>query len=592
MESPLAEVELHLVESIDDLWALKRWVGERRPVPLGVDTESSGLDPARHRIRLIQVGDLKQGWAVPYPLWGGGILELLYDYEEEITGHNMGFDWRFLKANAGLELPWHKLHDTMILGALDDPTRTKGLKQLSTMLVDKHATTGEKALHEGMTEQGWTWETVPYNFTPYWAYGAMDPVLTAHLWNQLHPRVMERSPEVYDLEMGVVRVCSKMMLKGMRIDHEYINASIEKLQKYALETREWLIKEHNVDSPMSAQQIARALVAMGETITAYTPTNQPQMTKEILDGFRTKSGIAGVSEFVDCVLNLRHAEKMISTYLENFLSMADSDGVVHPQIWTLQARTGRMSISEPALQTLPRDDKIVRGAFIPREGCALISIDASQIEMRLAAALSGDKGLIELFKEMDAGGADIYSGIATELFGEKIEKSDPRRQATKTLSYTKLYGGGVNKMAMGVKLPVSQVQVIHDAFNSRFPGLNKLASLIQQQAREMVMAGERPATFTTMGRYLPCDSGKEFALINYKIQSEAAEVLKKGLLNLEAGGFGDNLCLPIHDEILLEVPTEDADDALIEVNRILNESTEYAVPIPWEGKVMRERWAK
>jgi hypothetical protein len=91
VDSPLSKVKLRLVESISDLEEMKRWAGERRETPLGVDCESEGLDIGRHKIRLLQLGDMHTGWAVPFDLWGGGALEILRSYEGEFVGHNIPF---------------------------------------------------------------------------------------------------------------------------------------------------------------------------------------------------------------------------------------------------------------------------------------------------------------------------------------------------------------------------------------------------------------------------------------------------------------------------------------------------------------------
>jgi DNA polymerase-1 len=251
-----------------------------------------------------------------------------------------------------------------------------------------------------------------------------------------------------------------------------------------------------------------------------------------------------------------------------------------------------MSVTDPALQTLHRDDKIVRGAFIPRPGKVFITIDAAQIEMRLAAALSEDEGLIQAFYEADHGGADFYSGVAGQLFGETVAKSDPRRQAVKTMSYAKLYGAGVQTMARSIGLPVERVKVIHDAFNSRFPGLEIRSKQIMARANAMKRNGERPAEWTTGGRYLPADEGKEFALINYGLQAEAADALKRGIVACDLAGYGELMLLPVHDEIILEADRQDAADVLHGVNHVLNLSSDYTVPIPWEGKILEERWMK
>ena len=507
---------------------------------------------------------------------------------------NSSFDWRFLYKRGGITLPWHKLHDTIILASLDDPTRPRGLKPLSAALVDKGATRGERALHEGMKKNGWTWATVPYSYPAYYAYSALDPCLTTHLWNYLYPRVISDCPSVYELERGITRICSKMMLKGIHLDRAYTEANIAKLNDYAQQSRRWLEEAHGIKNPLSARQISAAIERAGWQITETTATGLPKVDKNTLQQIGDTQGAPlEAQQIAKYVLGVRHLEKITGSYLENFLTSADDEDNIHASLNPLQARTGRMSVTTPALQTLPRESSsTVRGSFSPREGYAFISIDASQIEARLAAALSGDERMIAAFAEADAGGRDFYSGIATELFGEEITKDDNRRQLTKNLTFAKIYGAGVEKMALTVGLPVEVVRPIDEAFNKRFPGLHRMMNRVTRESKNMQARGEVPCIRTTRGRKLPVDENKIYSGLNYTIQGEAAEILKVGILDIDAAGYGDNLIMLVHDEIMAEIEKDRAEEALRDFTDILNKSTNYAVPIPWEGKVMYERWAK
>ncbi len=482
----------------------------------------------------------------------------------------------------------------MTLATLDDPTRLRGLKPLSAMLIDKHATAGERALQEGMRRNQWSWKTVPYNFPAYAYYSALDPVLTCHLWSYLHPRVMADCPEVYALERSITKICSMMMLKGLRIDRNYINQNTARLREYSRQSREWLEAAHKIKNPLSARQISAAMERQGWQITETTRTGLPKVDKPTLEAIRDgQEAPQSASQIARFVLGVRHLDKIIGSYLENLLESADADDVIHPSINPLQARTSRMSVTDPALQTLPRESSsTVRGSFIPREGYALLSIDASQIEARLTAALSKDAGLIKAFAEADAGGRDFYSGIATQMFREEISKDDNRRQLTKNMTFAKIYGAGVPKMAATVGLPVEVVKPIDDAFNERFPGIARMMDRITAEARAMIAAGQRPHVRTSLGRYLPIDEEKIYSGLNYTVQAEAAEALRRGLTDLDSAGYGESLTLVVHDEIIAERPIETAEEDLIQMSEILCKSSNYEVPIPWEGKVMRERWVK
>lgn len=597
MTSPLSGVQLHFVTSIDDVLAMREWAGERRDYPIGYDTESCGLQPITDRLRLGQLGDLRQGWAVPLE-WMGAVLELLRDMfrrKQPVVCHNSVFDWRVTKHSLNFEMPWHLVHDTMILAALADPTRPKGLKPLSSRLIDPNATAGQQLLHDGMKINGWNWATVPADFPPYWAYAALDPVLTCHIWTALSDGVLRESPEAYDLERATTPVLASMMDHGLLLDKPYTLTQLDELRTYVTSARQWLKEAHEVTSLMSARQIAGALELVGAPITGRTPTGLPAVGKEVLH-FITKSDDfpEAARQLANTILKARHAEKVIGTYLENFIDLCGPDGRVHPSIQQLLARTGRMSCTDPNIQNLPRDDKVVRGCFIPAPGYVLISCDFSQVEMRIAAALSRDIGLIAAFAEADAGGRDFYSAIAGDLFGGVVTKEDPRRQAVKSMSYASLYGAGLAKQAMTAGVSVAQLRPIREAFDARFPGLVDLANEIQLEVN--VRASEdsegRPMVRTGTGRPLPGDPKRVYALLNYKIQSEAAEALKRAAVSVASAGLMKYALAPIHDEILFEVPEREAAEVKHEIIKAMTDTERYAVPITAEAKIMPERWTK
>lgn len=589
--SVLSDVSLHLVDSLDEALALRSWLGERREI-LAVDTESGGLSPWKDELRLVQLGDMRAGWAIPWPLWGGLVQELLRRYDGDIVLHNLPHDVKFLKVRGEIDLPWSRLHDTLLLAALDDPMRPRGLKPLSKKLVDPAADAGEQALSAGMKKQGWTWATVPYNFAPYWVYSAADPVLTAWLYHYLAPRVQGDCPDAYDVERGINRICTAMMLKGMRIDREYILRATARLDDYYEKATGWLSQVHGIDSLYSAKKIAQALAENGEPPVRMTATGLPQVDKEFLGRVKEHGSTLAARQIAEQVLGARHAAKMKSAYLDNFIESADADDIVRCHIWQAQAVTGRMSITEPALQTLSRDDTFIRGSFIPREGHVFISADYSQVEARIAAHFANDQGMIEAFEIADGGGPDFFATIASQIFRRAISKKDPERQLTKNVVYGACYGAGVEKMAHTAGVSVEMMRPVKQQFDERFPGLRRFTAECVREARQTAQRDGRPAVRSGMGRYLPVEPSKEYVSVNRKIQAEAAEVLKRAMLDLDAAGLGDAMILPIHDEVLFEVPKDDAEEARKLIEETMTVRDRYCVPLTCSGVVMQERWQK
>lgn len=570
--------------------AMKRWAGERRETPMGVDTESGGLSPWHTRLRTIQVGDKHHGWCVPWDQWGGGAMEILNSYKGEFTWHNLPHDAKFMEVKAGWKVPWHRCHDTLIGARIQDPGRPAGLKPLVSKLIDKNALIGQKALDDGMKAQGWTWDTVPINYGAYWAYAALDPVLNCHLWEQIIPDVQQRFGVVYDLEMTVLRIATKMMIKGAQLDPLYINTEREKLITFSNEARLWLKVTYGITSPLSAGQVSRALTALGQEIDAFTDAGAPKMDKATLTRYQQTSPSPAVQELCQYLLAVRHADKLRGTYLDAFMGLADADGVLHASINTLAARTSRMSMSDPNLQNLPRDDKMIRGSIVPRPGNVLVSCDLDQVEARLGAHFSEDPGLIEAFHRADNGGVDFFCGVASGIYNDEItNKKDPRRQSTKNVVYGSLYGAGAAKMAETAGVPFEQMEPVKKAFDATYPGLKETLERVYREAMER----DKPYIVTPIGRHIPLDKERAFTQgLNSLIQGHAAEVFKINLTRMEAADLDQFLLLPVHDEVIADVPHDMAEEVAHEIAECMTNRTDYRVQITAGADILPERWVK
>jgi len=586
-------VQLRLIRSIDDLAECKRWAGERREGPLCFDTESAGLSPYRDECRLIQIGDLHTGWAAPAKLWGGGILEILRDYQGELGAHNSPYDWRVVKQFSGLKLNWTKIHDTLIACHLYDSIMPHGLKAAGSRMVDPRAMAGEKILSEAMAANHWTWATVPVDYPGYWAYGALDPVLTAHLWQKVGPSATGVYAQAYDLERATVRIAAQMMDTGMMLDVPYIERSIEKLLDWEKQAVAWLRGEFGITSVNSAAQIERAFHSLGIPTLAWTKTGQMSIDKDTLKLYAHM--FPAHRRLIETISGARKTDKIVNTHLRKFLDLRDADDVIHPTMNTIQARTSRQSVTDPPMQTFDRDVPMIRGAYRPRPGSAYVTVDADQIEARLCAHFSSDPGMIEMFHHAEQTGVDFFRLMAGRIFQtepEKIDKKDIRRQLTKNSTYAKIYGSGLEKMALTAGVPVDQARPVYTAFGQLYPGPDRLMAEITRKCRAEENAGRRGFVTTPTGRVLYTDRGKSYAGLNYKIQGHAAEILKQKVVELDAAGFGPYLRLTIHDEVLAEFPREHALEGLAAMSRILTDRTTYAVPITWDGKVLEERWVK
>lgn len=574
-------VNVNLISCVQDAVDLLSWLGERRPV-LAIDTETTGFNAWGGKLRTVQIGDAMTGWTIPWEQWGGVFLEAMERYDGPITGHNWAFDARWLTVHTPWKIPWHRCHDTMIMAHVIDPTQAVGLKPLSDRFVDRRASAGEHLLKQAFHENKWSWDTVPIDFGPYWEYAALDTVLTARLWEGF--RADLKYPGVYDLEMQTRRICSRMEDRGAPIDLDYCVKSYDVLSEYVDRTKKWFKDEHDVKAG-SAMDLVRWFTANGGVIERTTASGKPAMDKYQLRLLAQQNfSYAGMAKVI---LDMRRADKMAGTYFKNFIEK-NVDGELHCSIRTLGARTSRMSITDPALQTLPKGDPLVRNAFIPSEGNALLSVDYSQIEMRLFAHFSGSQQMAAAF----SGDEDFFVTLCRQIYNDPtITKDDKRRGLTKNTMYGKAYGAGISKMAETAGVTFDQMKQVVDTFDEKYPDVKRFQKEIENVAGHRELTEGVAYVMTPFGRRLPADSGRGYALLNYLLQSHAAELLKRALVRLDAAGLGEYLVLPIHDEVIADVPKGDAEDAkklIVECMEVADGT--YLVPLEAEGEGPFARW--
>lgn len=587
-EVPFGETRLGFVDNFDDAQEFMRWLGNRRDV-LGFDTETSGLDPREPgaRIRIAQFGDINEGWTIDYQKWPGLVQEVLERYQGDIVLHNAKFDYSWLAVHApGIVLPWSRTHDTMIQARLNDNEGSAALKTLGVKNFGKEAAIGQKMLDEGMQRNGWTWDTVPLEFEPYSQYAALDTVLTARMhrrFSHIHSGEFRRA---YELEMQALRICTNMELRGIRVDLDHVRRRQTELNQYVEQTIKYCEKTYGVKIG-STKQLGEWFKERDAPLTEFTATGAAKMDADTLEML-----IANGYDLAKYALNARKATKISSTYLDNMIKFADSENILHAEINTMAARTGRMSIQRPALQTLPRDDKHVRPSVIPFEGQKLVSADYDQQELRLIAGLSGDTVMIDAFRQADTVGPDFFTQSARELFSdETIIKSDPRRNTTKSYWYSSAYGAGVKKQALTAGIPEAEMRVIVETVKERYSTMDRWKGSVVSRLETMRRSGERPYVTLYDGRRLYMDPERTYAAVNYTVQGSCAIMVKESLVNLDHAGLSEYMLLPVHDEILFSIPEND----IPELAPIINEAmfnNEFGIDIVAEAGEPMSRWVK
>ena len=575
----LTDVQLHLVETFEDAQAFMRWLGERHTHDaIAVDTETGGLEWWRQPLRLVQFGDMTHGWAMAWDDWAGLVRQVMREYDGHFILHNSKFDRHFFKQQ-GIDVQVSRVQDTMLMAHVINPVSSIGLKNLATRLIHPAAKEGERQMKQAMRSAGWKFDTVPITFGPYWQYGALDTVLTAHLYDKFVPQVRGSFSDIYDLELAVSDVLWRMEQNGARIDLGYVNKKHQEMDEYSKRLRAWAFEQYGVENATSNQQVIDRLLQDGVTLTKKTKKGNISLDKEVLESLH------GVHPLADAVLNIRNTEKLANTYFKNFEEMADGE-YLHPSIRQVGARTGRMSVSAPALQTLPRGS-IVRDAFIPHDDNSLLLIDYSQVEMRVFAHFANEQGMIDAIRN----GVDLHTFVCRELYDIPEDQEPPRekRQITKNANFAKVYVAGVNTFAKTAGIEVGEAKKFLDMYDERFPGVRRFHQTVEDTAMTRYTKEGAAYITTPYGRRHPCDPDKLYKLVNYLIQGTCADLLKDKLVQLDAAGLGEYMILPVHDEVIFDVPTAEVEEVKKTAEEIMHEEEKFSVPLGVDGKIVR-RW--
>lgn len=569
----LDEVQLTLVDSYDDVADLFRWLGESRPV-LAVDIETTGVNLGRDRVRLTQLGDADRAWAFPSEgnrSYYGAFTEALERYRGQLVAHNAIFEASFLKRE-GVPLDPSRLDDTMVLAQLNQSAYGVGLKPLADRFVDRTASVAQDLLSESMKKQGWDWSTVPTDFPNYWVYGALDCVLTARLHEKL-VRNADRYSRSYEIEMGAIDVLKDAQLRGMKVDVDYCRRKGQELEA------EMAALEPSLPcNPNAPAQVVEFLQSRGCELTKETESGALAADDEVLE-YWAKRGVP------ECgwMQRYREARKLKSSYFDNLLGLED-DGVVHPSIRVLGAqKTGRMSVTAPALQTLPKS-AVGRDAFVARDGHCLILADFAGIEMRLLAHLAHEEQMVERYRE----GVDLHTWTAQQIF-RTDEPTDQMRDVAKRSGFAKIYGAGVEKFALSTGLKVHEAQQFLERYDELFPGVTRFQESVVAEVKASAGRKKWGHVHTEFGRKLMVPSDAAYKGVNYRDQGTAGEVLKLKLCELANAGLGENVLLPIHDEIVFEVPLDQLDDAVQTVREVMPERDLFEVPLEVDVKTTG-RW--
>ena len=550
--------QMHLVETDEDVARFTDWLWQVDG-PVSIDTETRGLRWKDYAFtRLFQVCDATTAWAIP-TAWHGRLihraLDRIRNAELEVRFWNAGFDMHALEDD-GFPVPhWHNVTDGYILHHLLAPHRRHALKVVAAEQLGAWATVGQNQLKADMRAHGWSWETVPVDHPAYWQYGCLDTLITHRVVDELRVRVDEAGmADAAEREHQALAIMHRAETRGMRIDHRYAAQLRTEWTTEAVELGD-LLRAEGIENPNSNRQVEQILRAQGWVPEDFTETGQALLDKTVLN---VLSG--SHPKIAEPLVRYKRLTKWIGSYLDPF---AESGGRVHPGINTLRAKTGRMSITDPALQTLPSKGSAgaIRRCVLPEPGHELWAIDYDGQEARIFANLSHDPGMAAAYEAGD----DLYTHVARIVWDDpSIGKSDSRRSTAKVILLAFTYGAGVDKLSLASGQPKAAVeQFLHKLFvefptvrdmtgdhaiGGSYPG--KPALLAEDRGRTEGLAYVN----TKGGRRFSMPEGETYKAINGLCQGSGADVLKAALVRLDRAGIADHIVVPVHDEVLFSIP--------------------------------------
>jgi DNA polymerase-1 len=396
-------------------------------------------------------------------------------------------------------------------------------------------------------------------------YAAEDADITLRLHLELWPQIQESAGLLYiyeNVEMPAMRVLGIMERNGIRIDSALLAKQGQQVGKRLLELEgeihQLAGQPFNIQSP---KQIAEILFGQLELpVIKKTPSGAPSTDEEVLQKLAEDYPLPAR------ILDYRSLAKLMSTYIEKLPRMADpKTGRVHTNFSQATAVTGRLASSDPNLQNIPvrtEEGRRIREAFIPANGCKLLSADYSQIELRIMAHIAEDENLLTAFRE----GKDVHQATAAEIFGIPLDdvNSEQRRYA-KVINFGLIYGMSAFGLAGNLGIERSAAQNYIAKYFDRYPGVAQYMERTRLEARENgyveTVFGRRLWLPEIKGSNGPRRQGAERAAINAPMQGTAADLIKLAMIAvedwLEKEQLKTKMLLQVHDELVFDVPLDE-----------------------------------
>ncbi len=595
---PKKSLDFSRYETITTEDDLDRWIDDlRQKGRFAVDLETTSTEPVRAELVGISLC-AEDGHACYIPvghtrgaqLSKGLVLEkikpVLEDESLEKIGQNIKYDLIVL-LKEGIEVKGISC-DTMLSSYVLDPSRrSHSLAELSRSFLNHEMIPIKDLIGSGKSQ-------IPFSETDIdkgAEYACEDADVTFRLGKLLCPQVEEEGlgKLFREIELRLVPILGRMELAGVRVDVQYLWELSRELgqtiEKTEAEIYELAGSIFNINSPKQLGEIL--FVKLGLQPVKKTKTG-PSTSIDVLEKLALEHPLP------QKILDYRGIFKLKSTYVDSLAELVNPiTGRIHTSFNQAVAATGRLSSSDPNLQNIPirsAEGRKIRRAFIPADGCVFVAADYSQIELRMMAHLSGDKRLKEAF----AAGEDIHAITAAGVFECSPAHVTPEmRRKAKEINFGIIYGMGAFRLASQIGVGMKMAQKYLEDYYSLYSGVREYMDEIPKKAA----ADGFVTTILGRKRYLPdlnspnkvSRQAAQRVAINTTMQGSAADLIKLAMIRadetIRREGLPAKMILQVHDELILEVEEESAEEALAMIKHEMENVYELSVPLLVEAAI-------
>jgi len=582
---------------------LDQWMSDLKTAKLmAFDTETTSLNYMDAQIVGVSFS-IKAGIAAYLPLAHDYVgapeqlnrnatLEKLKPLLEDPTvlkvGQNLKYD-RSVLLNHGIELKGI-VHDTMLQSyVLDSTANRHDMNTLCEKYLDHKTIHFEEIAGKGKKQL--TFNQIDIEEAS--PYAAEDADMTLRLHQHFAPQLnaLQDQAKLYrEIEIPLLKVLSEIERNGVLVDADMLAVQSEEItaRMKVLEATifEQAGAEFNLGSPKQIQEIFFAEDKLNLPIIRKTPKGQPSTAEDVLQE------LALSHEVPRLLLEHRGLSKLKSTYTDKLpQQINDHTGRIHTSYHQAITATGRLSSSDPNLQNIPvrsGEGRRIRQAFIAPEGKKVLAADYSQIELRIMAHLSGDKGLVTAFSE----GKDIHAATAAEIFSVDLaDVITDQRRAAKAVNFGLIYGMSAFGLAKQLNVSRGEAQEYVNLYFSRYTGVQDYMENTREKAREQgyveTLFGSRlhlPEINASNGMRR---AYAERTAINAPMQGTAADIIKLAMISVNDWLREEywqqephtKMIMQVHDELVFEVPEEDVERVETEIVKRMTEAAQLNVPL-------------